>query len=76
MPAIEQAMGAVPLQIIKPASCLAVIAGGCWFTGKQGRRPGAVMRLQTQPVIRVALGQLQQPIRQSASTDDYAGTDA
>ena len=34
VPAIEQAMGAVPLKIIKPAPCLAVVARGCRFAGK------------------------------------------
>ena len=45
VPAIKQAMGAVPLRIIEPAPCLAVVAGSCRFARKHRGRPGAVMRL-------------------------------
>jgi hypothetical protein len=43
--AIKQAMGAVPLRIIEPAPCLAVVAGNCRRAGKHRGRPGAVVRL-------------------------------
>ena len=75
VPAIEQAVEAVPLGIIEPAPRLAVLARGRRLAGKQTGRPGAVMRLQTQPIVRVVRGQLQQPVRQSAAVDDHAGTD-
>ena len=71
--AIEQAVGAVPLRIIEPAPRLAVLAGSRRLAGKQTGRPGAVMRLQTQSVVRVVRGQLQQPVRQSAALDHPAG---
>jgi hypothetical protein len=45
VPAIKQAMGAVPLRIIEPAPCLAMVEGNCRFAGKHRGRPGAVMRL-------------------------------
>ena len=45
VPAIEQTMGVVPLRIIEPAPCLAVVAGNCRFAGKHRGRPRAVMRL-------------------------------
>ena len=56
VPAIEQAVGIVPLGIIKLAPGLAVLAGSPRLPGKQTRRPGAVMRLQAQAIIRSAGG--------------------
>src|SRR5207245_1566095 len=37
-------------------------------------RPSAVMGLQAQFAVRVILGQLLQPVRQSAAVEDLAGT--
>ena len=51
VPAIEQAVRAVPLGIIEPTPCIAVLARGRRLTGKQTGCPSAVMRLQTQSDI-------------------------
>src|SRR5215469_1367155 len=65
--AIEQAMRAVSLWIIELAPCLAMLAGGRRLACEQTGRPGAVMGLQPQSVVRLACGQLLQPVRQSAA---------
>ena len=71
---IKQAMGAVPLGIIELAPRLAVRARGGRLAGERTGRPGAMVRLQTQFVVRLARGQLLQPVRQSAAVKDPAGT--
>ena len=60
VPSVMQAMGAVTLRIIEPAPRLAMLAGCRWLAGEQVGRPGAVVRLQSQFVVRVVSGQLLQ----------------
>src|SRR5437763_11598875 len=62
MPAVEPPEKMVPLGIIKPAPRFAMLASGCRIASKQTCCPGAVMRLQTQFVVRVGGGQLLQPV--------------
>src|SRR5258708_12584644 len=73
-PAIEPAVGMVPLGIVKPAPRLAVLAGSPRFPGKQMGRPSGVMGLQVQPVVRGSRSQLQQPVRQYMRAGERAGT--
>ena len=75
VPAIKQAVGAVQLRIIEPAPGLAAAAGSDRLAGKQRRRPGAVVRLQTQFVVRVFGSQLLKAVRQPAAIDDPAHTE-
>src|SRR5215831_16127919 len=72
--AIKQAVGAVPLRIIERAPRLAVFARDRRLAGEQTGRPGAVVRLQTQFVVRLARGQLLQSVGQPAAVDDPTGT--
>jgi len=74
VPAIEPAVGMVPLGIVKPAPRLAVLAGSPRFPRKQMGRPSGVMGLQMQPVVRGSRSQLQQPLRQYVRADERAGT--
>jgi hypothetical protein len=72
VPAIEQAVGAVPLGIIEPSPSVRVLASGRGLAGEQTGRPSAVERLQTQSLVRIVRGQVQQPVRQSAALADPA----
>jgi hypothetical protein len=74
VPAIELAVEAVPLGVIKPAPGLAMLAHGRRLTRVQTGSPGAVMRLQTQFVVRVSRSQLLNTIRQPAGIEDPART--
>jgi hypothetical protein len=73
VPAIEPAVGMVPLGIVKPAPRLAVRAGSPRFPGKQMGRPSGVMGLQVQPVVRGSRSQLQQPVLNRAGPTLAAG---
>src|SRR5580704_4589382 len=74
VPAIEVAMEAVPLRIIKLVPRLAVLARGHWLAGEQAGRPGAVVGLEPQCVVGAVYSQALQPARQFAAVDDFAGT--
>src|SRR5262245_47894992 len=58
VPAIELMMKTVPLCIIEPAPRLTVFTCGRRFAEEQTSSPGAVVRLQTQLVIRAVRGKL------------------
>ena len=74
VPAVEPAVGTVPLGIVKSAPRLAVIAGSRRLSGKHTGRPSAVMGLQTRPIVRRPRGQLQQTIRQSVCAGKRPGS--
>jgi len=54
---IKQAVAAMPFGIIEAEARLAVLAHSRRLAGEQTSRPGAMVRLQTQPLVRVGRGQ-------------------
>jgi len=67
VPAIERAVGEVPLGIIKSAPRLAVLAFCRRLAAPEASRPGAVMSLQKQSIVRLVRSQLEQLVRQFAA---------
>src|SRR5437867_12988096 len=70
MPTIELVEQPMPVGVIESTACFAVLAGGRRLAREQRSRPGAVVRLQAQFVIRIVRCQLLQPSRQSATVGD------
>ena len=62
MPAVGSPEKMVPLGIIKAAPRFAMLASGRRIASEQTCCPGAVVRLQTQFVVRLGGGQLLQPV--------------
>jgi hypothetical protein len=65
-------MGPVAFGIVKAAPGLTVLAHGCGLSTEQGGRPGAMMRLQPQPLVRTISGQLLKTVGDSAALDHPA----
>ena len=74
MAAIKLAMEAVPFRIVDPASRLGMLVRSRRLAGKHTSRPGGVVRLQRQFVVRAVSSQLLQPVRQPAAVENPAGT--
>jgi hypothetical protein len=67
MASVELAVEAVPFGIIEAAAHLTVLAHSRGLAGEQTGRPCAVVRLQTQSVVRVSRGQLLKPVGKLAA---------
>src|ERR1700757_3341936 len=67
MASVEVAVEAVPFGIIEAAAHLTVLAHSRGLAGEQTGRPCAVVRLQTQSVVRISRGQLLKPVGKLAA---------
>jgi hypothetical protein len=74
VPPVKKAVRAVSLRIIEPSPHLVVLAACRRVASERGSRPGAVMSLQAQPVVRTTSAQLQEPVRKFATVANPAGT--